>query len=184
MKNISRYSTIIWFCLLLLLTACNEDEEIILSKNLFFPVEKIDSLDLKQLQGFWNKDSVFSVKRNAEIMIFNKLIAYDGGIKLGQENRTLLLTVFKNADTANDALEYYLSSTHKNFYTKTDSTYIHSNSEGASVILKFYNTLIELIETKGNKNQFSPDETVKILKETANSVATKIEQNSIEISTF
>ncbi|MFA9392719.1 MAG: hypothetical protein ACERKD_23125 [Prolixibacteraceae bacterium] len=182
MVRVLHYISIGLVGMMAMILACNEPEDILPKKDLYFSVEFIDSLELTQLVNYWQNDSVFEIERNNEILVYNRLISYEGGLKLHQKNRTLVLTVFKNRATALDALDYYFSSTLVNFYTKADSVYIHSNSEGVAIIQNKYNTLIELIVARKGNEQFNAEETVSGLMMNLEAVVARIEEFSFDVS--
>lgn len=183
MIRVLSYVVLTCICLILLIEGCNNQEEIVPYQELYFPVENIDSLKLDKLENYWGTDSLFTIDRNNQILIYNQLYAYLGGIWLHQNNKTIVFTVFKNRDTALDALNYYFDATLYNFYTETDNYYIHSNTEGVSIIMVEHNTIVEMTLTPTGQGLFIPDEVVDWVLQPLDEISKRINEFSLNVTT-
>ena len=167
---------LIFFVIILVcIIGCENENE---KQEKFFNPENLGLLDLVNIDGFWDDDSIIDTSFNGGGALFKLHPGFLEGISLWNEDKRVVISVFTTRDTAIIAMEFRINNVagviHEGTSDEIKGTWWFLNDGwNSAVFVNQWNTIIEVV-ISGNNNE----EVESILYSTANELARRVDQQS------
>ena len=151
----------------------NENEK----QEKFFNPENLGLLDLVNIDGFWDDDSIIDTSFNGGGALFKLHPGFLEGISLWNEDKRVVISVFTTRDTAIIAMEFRINNVagviHEGTSDEIKGTWWFCDGWNSAVFVNQWNTIIEVV-ISGTNNE----EVENILYSAANELAKRVDNLS------
>ena len=152
----------------------NENEK----QEKFFNPENLGLLDLVNIDGFWDDDSIIDTSFNGGGALFKLHPGFLEGISLWNEDKRVVISVFTTRDTAIIAMEFRINNVagviHEGTSDEIKGTWwFYNDGWNSAVFVNQWNTIIEVV-ISGTNNE----EVENILYSAANELAKRVDNLS------